>query len=236
MCSRLVGPNVGSSRMRPSPSGATTTQQLMLYPVTRSTSARMDKLQQQNESLQRALSSLIRVSLSAVISLDRAGQDLELDPTSRAVGTVADLLQDIWDLRPDLVDARVARDFTRDLSPGVAKLGGHADPRMRDFIVRDLCHDAPPDVVDAVWKAGSLEEREEILRQWWAAVGSPNFLPLEQISRELSAERRWRRVHAAKHLREIGGPDLIDRDRGDVDPDALRRWNSGRRGPLTLLR
>ncbi|MCX4240826.1 hypothetical protein [Paraliomyxa miuraensis] len=63
-----------------------------------------------------------------------------------------------------------------------------------------------------MWNAESLEEREEIFREWWAAVGSPSFLPLEQISQELSADRRWRRVHAARHLRELGGPDLIDRE------------------------
>lgn len=92
------------------------------------------------------------MSLSAAVTLVRAGQDLDLDPTSCAVRIVTDLLQDIWDLHPDLVDTRLARAFERDLSRGIAKLGHHVDPRIREGVVRNLCDDAPPDIVDAVWK------------------------------------------------------------------------------------
>jgi hypothetical protein len=52
-------------------------------------------------------------------------------------------------------------------------------------------------------------------------------VPIDHLDRTLDAPRRWRRIHAARALAEIGLVDLLGPD-GEVDQDALTRWRSSR--------
>lgn len=172
--------------------------------------------------------------ISAALGLPAGHIVLDPDRIGEAYEMVLELRQDLWDLDPSLIEVSVAPTFSRDLSKRIHILETDMASRVHENVLRDLCGYLPEAEVERIRGTESEPERIAIVRAWWDAQGS-GFRPFEKIERELREGRRWRRVHAAMQLRELGGPDLLDAATGDIDAAALERWRRSRRGQMGLI-
>jgi hypothetical protein len=141
-----------------------------------------------------------------------------------AIGRIAELEEDFWDLDPTLAKPGERWDLELDFSYALTVIErGNAEAHRTGL--ESLLSKAPPALAAALQHAASPEERRSIVDGWKAERESPELDP-RKLDRELGAPRRWRRIHAAWALARHGAPDLIDPSTGDVDPEAIARWRA----------
>lgn len=191
-------------------------------------------LDEQNALLSACSDDLSNCLISTGLGLPAGRSVLDPDRLGEAYEIVSELRQDLWDLDPSLIETSAAPTFARDLEKRVCALETDQRSRIREDLLRVLCGYLPEVEVERVMNTESEGKRTEIVRAWWNAQG-PEFMPFEKIERELREKRRWRRMHAANELRELGGPDLVDVNTGDIDEEALERWSRSRRRQPTLV-
>lgn len=192
----------------------------------------MTSLKQQHDLLGSCFSDLCRCLAAAMSGSpeDRRASALDPDRIGEACEILAELSADLWSMDPDLVDPLVAPRFSSDLSSMIRTLETQLHPIVRGQTWDGVYEYLPDAEVKRLQRAGSERARLDLLRTWWAAHAA-GFQPFEKIERELRGETRWRRVHAARHLRDLGGPNVLDAVTGDVDRAALDRWCRARRDP-----
>lgn len=159
----------------------------------------------------------------------RLGVSRDVSPEVRARATslfkaTVDLQQDVWDLHPETVSEDRLPTMEFDLLPIVEAMRGHPQPTREDPIRQLLTH-APPAVAYAAEHAESEEATMDLLEDW-ARSAAPSVVAMNHIARELSAERRWRRVVAARTLESLGVTGLLDPATGDVDQEAATQWRA----------
>lgn len=138
----------------------------------------------------------------------------------RILGAVLQLRQDLWNIDPDLVDPRLIPNATIDLSAVAAGLEGSEQERV--IAVGQLLVYAPDSVVGEANDTATFSERESIVREWWNSTKKP-VSTVEHLDRLLDASQRWRRVHAARILSQLGVL-LMNSEGTDVDRGAVQAW------------
>lgn len=171
---------------------------------------------EQSELLQAARSHVVTALQLSCSTITDGEPVLSAAPVLAALVEITRLIEDLWDVVPELGDAR-DRVFEASRAALGACLEGALDAPLRRSIEAELLAFASDDLVAASRRAS--DEADVI----------------DAIVAGLTHPRRWRRWWAAYRLLASGGPALVDPATGDVDPDAVAAWmrSHGRR-PLRV--
>jgi hypothetical protein len=187
---------------------------------------------EQSELLQAARSHVV-TALQLSCSTTTDGEPaLPAAPVLAALVEITKLLEDLWDLAPELGDAR-GRVFEASSAALGACLEGVLDAPLRQSIAAELLAFASDDLAAASRHSGG----EAVAAAQHSSVASSDEAnAISAIVAGLTHSRRWRRWWAAHRLLDSGGPMLVDPATGDVDSGAVAAWmRLHARGPLRVL-
>lgn len=179
-------------------------------------------LAEQSELLQAARSHVVTVlQLSCSTTMD--GEPvLPAAPVLAALVEITKLLEDLWDLAPELGDAR-GRVFEVSSAALGTCLESILDAPLRRSIAAELLAFASADLAAASRRSGDACETVAAAQRSLVAPSNEADV-ISAIIAGLTHPRRWRRWWAARRLLDSGGPALLDPASGDVDPGAVAAW------------